>query len=384
MRLVAKMWRSPMAIGVALGLAAAIGILLINDGGRDSSAGPARGPLLSECDGALRQLVIHYTADAADVILPTYKAFLSQVPEGVTVRAVCPDAQSYNDLAARLGPMKCRLAPVIVNHRITAWSRDRWLAFSPSPDKKLLLLCSHGEDAAKVWKDRAEDQRVAEDLAAALAPNVIAQRSDLDFDGGDFSADSETVFVRPNVLLRNLQHTVATRAELIDRLTALFKRRVVLFNEAPDHHVAMYLMPAGRRTVVVGDPRLAMRLLGEAPDRKAVAAYLPDGPDFTEATLARFDAVAGQCRELGYQVVRIPLVPGHDGRTYITYVNVILEQRDGRRIVYMSNYSPADSLNRAAAKVWTELGYEVHPVDCTACARFFGTLHCLVNVMQRT
>jgi len=379
MKLPGKPWRSPTLIGVLLGLAAAIGILLIHDGAR-----PARGPLLSECDGALRQLVIHYTVDAADVVLPTYKGFLGQIPKGVTVHVVCPDIRAYHDLASRLGPVKCTLSPVAVGHRITAWSRDRWLAFGPSPDKKFHLLCSRTEDAAKVWKDREEDQRVAEELAAALAPEAIAQRSGLEFDGGDFSADSETVFVRPNVLLRNLQHTVATRAELIDQLTALFKRRVVLFNEAPDHHVAMYMMPAGGRTVVVGDPRLAKSLLSETPDGKAVTSYLPDGPDFTEATLARFDAVAGQCRELGYKVVRIPLVPGQDGRTYLTYVNVILDQRDGRRIVYMPNFAPAESLNRAAAEVWTGLGYEVHPVDCTACARYFGTLHCLVNIMQRS
>jgi N-dimethylarginine dimethylaminohydrolase len=370
-------------IGVTLGLAAAIVVLILDEGGRSNTAVLARGPLLSECDGTLRQLVIHYTTDAADVVLPTYKEFLDQIPEGVTVRVVSPSAQAYDHLVTRLGPTKCTLAPVIVNHRITAWSRDRWLAFGPSPDRKMLLLCSRSEDAANVWKDRAEDQRVAEDLAAALAPNVIAQRSDLDFDGGDFAADSETVFVRPNVLLRNLQRTVATRTELIDRLTALFKRRVVLFNEAPDHHVAMYLIPVGQRTIVVGDPRLTKRLLSEIQDDKAIKAYLPGGPDFSEMTLARFDAVAEQCRELGYKVVRIPLVPGVDGRTYITYVNAILDKRDGRSFVYMPKYAPADSLNRAAAKVWTELGYEVNPVDVTACARFFGTLHCLVNVLQR-
>ncbi len=216
-----------------------------------------------------------------------------------------------------------------------------------------------------------------------MAPGVTAQRSDLYFDGGDFAADSETVFMHPNVVLLNVQQTVATRAELSDRLAMLFGHRVVLFEKAPDHHVAMYMMLVGRRTVLVGDPRQAERLLDESKEGRAVAAYLPQGPDFTEPTLACFDAVAKQCQELGYEVVRIPLVPGRDGRTYITYVNAILDQRDGRRIVYMPTYGLADSLNGAAAKVWTELGYEVHPVDCTECARHFGTLHCLVNVLQR-
>ena len=61
-----------------------------------------------------------------------------------------------------------------------------------------------GEDGAKVWPAREGDERVAGDLAAALGRGVISRRSDLYFDGGDFAADSETVFVRPAMVLRNL------------------------------------------------------------------------------------------------------------------------------------------------------------------------------------
>jgi hypothetical protein len=43
----------------------------------------------------------------------------------------------------------------------------------------------------------------------------------------------------------------------------------------------------------------------------------------------------------------------------------------------------AEALNRAATTVWTELGYEVRPVECDACARQFGALHRLVNVLRR-
>jgi hypothetical protein len=82
-------------------------------------------------------------------------------------------------------------------------------------------------------------------------------------------------------------------------------------------------------------------------------------------------------------VTRIPVVPAMDGRTFVTYVNAILDQRDDRRIVYMPVFRCAEALNRAATTVWTELGYEVRPVECDACARQFGALHCLVNVLRR-
>jgi hypothetical protein len=112
-------------------------------------------------------------------------------------------------------------------------------------------------------------------------------------------------------------------------------------------------------------------------------SYLPGGPDFSDATAARFDAVARECQAAGYEVVRIPVVPGMDSRTYVTYVNAILDQRDGRRIVYMPVFRSAEVLNRAAAAIWKESGYEVRPIECDACGRNFGTLHCLVNVLRR-
>jgi hypothetical protein len=364
------------ALGVAIGLAAVMVVLAVYRG----DGGPADlqpGPLLSDCDGPLRQLVIHYVEEAADTVAPTYRDFLAQLPADVTVYVVCPRREAFDDLQARIGPTGCRLSPVIVDHAMTTWSRDRWLALGPSPNGRMLLLAPRGEDAAGVWPARAGDGRIAADLAAALSPSVTARTSDLYFDGGDFMADGETAFVRPAVLRRNLQHTVATREALVARLEDVLKRRVILFDDAPDHHVGMYLMPVGDRTVLVGDPRLAEPLSRRGNPQPPFLA------DFSAAAIARFEAVAEQCRAAGYRVVRIPVVPGEDGRTYLTYVNAILDQRDGQRIVYMPVFAGADALNRAATAVWRELGYEVRPVSCDACYRHFGTLHCLVNVLRR-
>ncbi len=371
-----------VVLGVFLGLVASVGVLSFYHGG-NGPPGVADGPLLSDCGGTIRQVVIHYNADAADVVLPTYRDFLRQLPAGVTAYVVCPDKAAYRDLIARVGPTHCALSSVIVGHPITAWSRDRWLALGGSGEQRTVLLCPRGEDGAGVWPQRAGDQRVAEDLAAALGPGVACRHSDLYFDGGDFAADDETAFVRPAILLQNLQRTVETREELIESLSATLKRRIVILDGAPEHHTAMYLMPIGGRTVLVGDPRWAERLLAGSPDRSAVEACLPGGPDFSDAMVARFDAVVGRCREAGYRVARIPVVPGGDGRTYLTYVNAILDRRGSRRIVYMPVFRSAEVLNRAATAVWTGLGYEVRPVECDACCRNFGALHCLVNILRR-
>ncbi|MHB1034390.1 MAG: agmatine deiminase family protein [Pirellulales bacterium] len=383
MSLLARASRYQVALGVSLGLAASLVVLSLHERGEGMLAEPATAPLLSECDGALRQLVLHYAAGAAETLVPTYRAFLRQLPADVTVYALCPEPRDFEDLRTRVGPTRCALESVIVNHPVTVWSRDRWLALGAAENPKTVLLSPRGEDGAAIWPARQGDQRVAWNLAAALGRNVVARRSDLAFDGGDFAADSETVFVRPRTLVRNLQRTIATREELVHLLASLLKRRAVLFHDAPEHHVAMYLMPIGNRTVLVGDPKMTERLLDKAGERAAVDAYLPGGADFSASAVARFEAVAEQCRAAGYRVVRIPLAPGRDGRTYITYVNAILDQRDGRRIVYMPTFRRASELNREAAGVWTEMGFEVRPVECDACARHFGTLHCLVNVLRR-
>ena len=183
--------------------------------------------------------------------------------------------------------------------------------------------------------------------------------------------------------LRNIQRTVQDAEELRERLSAELGRRVVLLHDTPDHHTAMYMTPVGNRTVLVGDPAMARRILVEAGKDHAAEAWFPGGPDFSDASIARFNAVAEQCEAAGYRVVRIPVVPSCDGRTFLTYVNAIVDQPSRSRVVYMPVFSFAEELNRAAAEVWTSLGYEVRPVHCDACYRYSGTLHCLVNVLRR-
>jgi len=373
----------PVILGVVLGLAAAAVVLPMFDG-RGAPQGSRAGPVLSDCDGPLRELVIHYVPASANITAEVYRDLLRHLPDGVTVHAVCPDAAAFDDLRARAGAVRCTLRPVVVGHPITTWSRDRWLALEPAgPGEPVVLLAPRGEDGADAWPERRGDERVADDLAADLGTGVTATRSELYFDGGDFVADTETVFVTPAVLRRNLQRTVATREELVERLRAVLGRRVVLFDEAPDHHAGMFMMATGDRTVLVGDPSAGLRVLDPGCDGAADALLPREGADASAETQALFDAVARQCAEAGYRVVRIPMVPGRDGRTYLTHVNAILDRRDGRRVVTMPTFRGAEALNDAAERTWRDLGWDVRRVDCTACYPHFGSLRCLVNVLSR-
>ncbi len=361
--------------GVVVGLALAA--IFVGTGGHlpalpTLSAGPVHGPVLSDSEGAMREVVIQYVPESVGMVERAYRDFLGQLPRDVTVYAVCPDQAAFDDLCVRLGGDECRLLPVIVGHEMTTWSRDRWLALGAS-DGRATLLSPMFEDAAAIWPARAGDSRIGDDLAAALG--VRSLRSHLEFDGGDFVADRETVFVTPRVAQRNVPHRV-TRQGLAEEMERTLQRRVVLLDEAPDHHAGMFMTLIGNRTALVGDPSLGRALL---TPRLRKRAY-----DLSPETQRLFDAVAQQVAAAGYRVVRMPVLPGRDGRAYETPLNVIMDERAGSRVVYVPTYRHNEPLNRAAAEIWRELGFVVRPVDCTDAYVHSGSLRCLVNVLRRS
>ncbi len=373
------MLRWPHLLGAALGVVAGTVFLAVLE--NHTHRLQASGPIISECDGRLRELVVHYDPGASNMVAPVYRDFLHALDRNVTVHVVCPAQDAFTDFTNAIGPVGCSLSPIIVNHPITTWSRDRWVAFLPAKlGGPVTIWSPRGETGDEVWPARAGDERVGKDIADALSPTAMARRSALYFDGGDFLADNDNVFVVPRVLKRNLQNTVHDRDEFLKILSLQFKRRVVLLDEAPDHHAGMFMASIGNHVMLVGDPSLGRKFFSSAPSFPC----LPGGPDFSAHTQHLFDAVAAQCAALGYKIVRIPVVPACDGRSYLTYVNVLLDQQGARRIVYLPYYRGADALNAGARQIWRDQGYEIHPVDCTTTYTHFGCLHCLVNILRRS
>ncbi|MBN1515297.1 hypothetical protein JXA32_01885 [Candidatus Sumerlaeota bacterium] len=367
---------SPARIGALIGLALAVLTLpavdwLNRPSRQEAPAGPV---VLSDCDGAIRELVIHYVAEAAPMVETAYRDFLTQLPGDVIVHVVCPDDDAFNDLRRRIGATACSLYSVPTGHPMTCWSRDRWLALAPVSDQEpVVLLAPARESGESVWPARRGDMQTPFDLDDALGERCRALRAGFEFDGGDFVIDTRTAFVTPEVQRRN----AIPPDELTRLLEQILRRDVALLPDAPPHHAGMFMMLAGDDTVAVGDPSLAQALI--EPNELPLAA-----PDFSAATQARFDAVAQFCERQGYHVVRMPVIPDADGRTWLTWLNAILDQRDGRRIVYMPSYRGLERLNDVAARVWNEHLYcEVRPIDCTGVYPCFGTLRCLVNVLRR-
>lgn len=365
-------------LGVMLGLAIVWGV------GRwvgSPHASPsAAGPMMAEFGPPLRTIVVHHVA-GSDATLGVIQAFISYLPADVRVCVVCPDDASFADFREAVALPDERVIPVIVNHPITPWSRDRWVALLPNErGGRTVLLHPREEAAADAWPARRGDQRVAGDLTNVSHLHCAAQRAELRFDGGDLMADDRHVFVSRAVLERNIGSAVKDRDELTDRLHELLGQPPVLLDDGPDHHVGMYMMSIGQGVALVGDPAMGLELLGRA----APPAGLSGGVDTSGATQARFDAVARRLEGLGYRVRRVPTLAGAGSKAYVTYVNVMMDvDAAGQPIVYMPIYRGLEELNEPARNAWAAEGFDVRPIDCTDVHEHGGTLHCLVNVVKR-
>lgn len=323
------------------------------------------GRLLSDVEGRFDELVVQYVPRAASIVTETYKEFFSALDRDVRVYVAVPSEDAFTELTAAIGPVRPALIPVVTGHAMSTWSRDRWLALSHGP-RDTTLLAPAAENAARNWPQRAGDQQIATDLAHEL-PHVRTVRAELLFDGGDFVADAERVFVAPRMVERNTNGTASARTELRVKLEDVLGRNVVLLERGPLHHAGMFLMPIGDRRAFVGDPSLAAELVAR------------EGHDFSDATQALFDAVAARLTQEGYEVTRMPVAPGLDGRTYETPLNAVLADAT----VYMPTYAHAPQLNAEATRIWEEAGYTVVGIDCTNTFTRFGSLRCLVNVLRR-
>lgn len=364
----------------ALGIACGLVIWIIVSSIRPASLPPNEpaGRIFSECDGQLRTLVMQYVAEAGFVD-ETYRQFLSKLPSDVLVYIACPDQQTYDALVAQVGQVSCTLRPAITHHPISTWSRDRWAGLQGLG--KTIMLAPRGELGAEGWEARTGDARIASTLARIFPTRAVALTSDLYFDAGDILADADNAFITTAVSLRNIQHTVADRAELTRKLEEVLQKRAVLLEQAPDHHAGMFMMAIGHRRVLVGDPSLAKPLWQNAAPWQQAGQWQPD---FGDSTQQLFDAVAGQLEQEGYKVTRIATIPGKDGKAYITYTNVLIDQRPGDPTVYLPCYAGLDSLNHQAEQTWAHLGFRVISIDCTQVFRLGGTLHCLVNVLEKS
>jgi hypothetical protein len=139
----------------------------------------------------------------------------------------------------------------------------------------------------------------------------------------------------------------------------------------------------GTYRVLVGDPRLAARLMSR---------LLPD-----HALTDVFDDVAEQLVDLGFRVIRNPLpLVFHDDRVKKTRVwyfassnNVLVEIDGAARNVWLPSYADDTwpelaSTDRRNTEIWEDLGFTVHGLPSFhAFAQSMGAVRCMCKCLTR-
>ncbi len=375
---------------MALGLVLAI-VALLSNARRDDrppAPSPIAGRLVSDDDGPLEELVMHYVPEAESEIGPAYRDFLRALPETTRVVFVVRRGGrgALLSFLSRILVSLARLRIVEIDGALGAWSKDRALVLSPaSGESRHELLIPPRPRAGEI--SRPQDWSVVPALAAALPDDFAVRTLPIAFDAGDFAIVGKRVVFDANLFARNRGRGFRSPAELRDRLATLLGRDVVMLGDesgdVPRHHMSMYMAPVGDGVVLVGDPRAGERIVGSdyAPGEVGAETHVPLHADFTPATIARFDRAADELARAGFRVLRIPTVPFED-KTYFAYTNGVYESRDGARTAWVPNFG-LSALDLAANAVYANLGFRVVPISVRALYTQHGTIGCLVNVVAR-
>jgi hypothetical protein len=351
-------------------------------------------PILPEADRPIEQVLMHYVPSQDALIDETYTDFLRALPNEAAVVFMVAQGLSADEtgiLNRRLatidpsGQLARRTRVVQTPGPITTWSKDRALV-TERPKGQAAWIVAPSEPSRQ-WQQRYNDWGTVRSFAEASEGEFRAKVAPFDFDAGDFIIDGDTMIVDTNLLEKNRHRGIANSVELRRRLSAWFRTKVLVLGEEPGdtprHHIAMYMTPLQRGTVLVGDPRLAREIVSDTYRPGEISSDSNDDlqPDFSPEMQARFDQAADALKAAGYQVERIPNLP-FDHKTYYSYTNGVFEVRGGERIAYMPIYGH-EALDQAARRTYEKLGWTVKPIRVRKVYKYHGTIGCLVNITKR-
>lgn len=329
--------------------------------------------ILPAAEGHVRELAIQFNQLDADDFLPVFREIFQALTADTIVRVVVAGAEDQAVFeAARRSWFPGNAGPAvryaIAGRPITSWMRDR-LAVCGNADGVSALLAPL--TAHEGPEGRVHDWMVPWTLRGAMGDSATITRSSLRFDGGDLIADRKRCFIASPLLGRNPDAEPAT---LIKRLEQEIGRPVVRIGTTgpvPNHHIGMFITPLGNGRVAVGDPDLALPHAGGV-----------EGADTDDLRLERFRRVARELAAAGLEIVRIPLLPKQADFVFVSYNNVLCDQREDGLHVIMPVYG-LTALDAAATAAWEAAGATVHPIDCRAIYTLGGSVRCLVAPLVR-
>ncbi len=380
-----------VVVGVVLGL---VGIWSLGRE-RPSPRAATRSDVLSEADGALQHVLMHWTPSADRDLARPYTEFLRALDEHVRVTFVlarelsATDQRLFESRLRQIDPSEGllhRVERVTVGGPITAWSKDRALvSYKGSGTGRARLIVP--AEPTEAWKERHNDWRSVSEVVKHYPGEFELDTTPFDFDAGDIAVGRGLLIFDANLLEKNRRRGYDTLKQLAGRLGEYLQMSVVTLGETPGdtprHHLSMYMTPLTKNQVLVGDPVLARAIVGDGfrPGEKSLETGEPLTADFSPEVIARFDRAKADLAAHGFEVVPIVNVP-FDDKTYFAYTNGVFEVRDGRRTAYVPVYD-VPALDDSARTTYRKLGWDVIPIHVRSLFTYHGTIGCLVNVLER-
>ncbi len=340
------------------------------------------------------------------------------LPKDVHVLLLVNDRQAFD---AKDGGSRVSFVELPSETGISIWPQDPFVVVSNQQETRLITPCTF---------EREDDRIMPIALGKALDIEVIS--SDLYFEGGNIVTGEDAVFIGVDTIAMNAQLHQEERAEIKSRFEKLLGRPVVVVGQAEQtiNHIDLIVTPLSGNRVAIADSRLGANLarqsMQNAPEEvsgfeKQCENMFFGREDITElsdlsgdsilrpvivgqtanairsslAVADELDAIANQLSQAGYSVVRIPaLVPdlslhlneaGKEKPNYpfVTYNNVLVENKNGRPVVYLPQYG-FPVLDAAGAQGWKRLGFDVKRIaGFSTSAMYGGSLRCCTKVLLR-
>jgi len=345
--------------------------------------------VLPDSDGTIAEILIHYDGTFGDDLDVVFRDLFGALPADVATTVISRSREStlrfLDDLGAIVLKGNRDVTVLDLSMPISIWARDRVIARQDPLFKD--PISPFTPQRASYYDECKDNELVVGDLLALVRITGPGAKGHLRLEGGNVVANRRHVFLGSNVVDENSD--LADADEVHRDLLDYIGRDYVLVGDAvgavPWVHIDMYLTPISDSLVLVSSVELGETLAelhcgdGEPPNDSDIPVPQSCPADMFEQQL---NEVADAVRKLGYKVIRLPALADPMAGWMITYNNVLMEERHGKRIVYMPTYH-VPALDDSAAEVYEQLGFEVHTVDVSGVYQSGGALRCMVNVVRR-
>ncbi|HNO79148.1 MAG TPA: agmatine deiminase family protein [Phycisphaerae bacterium] len=345
--------------------------------------------ILADDTGAIAEVLIHFPASEGADTREVIAELLSSLNPQTNVVVACPNRAAVEvfeqemGVRARAGGRQVRVFDVGMD--ISIWARDRCIARQNPDGSHACLLVPRPLPTFDVWRLNELYTPFALESVGAFPD---ARATSVVLEGGNIVGNAKFAFVGANAIDENEDRLDGPEgiARLMRDLRQLAGKEIVVVggdeSEVPWDHVDMYLTPVAEKTVLLADPDLSAQIFGV----DSVEMTLSDEEDAPFAspidTSSILEQIAQRLRQLGFVVIRVPAIINIPEQWMVTYNNVLIDDREGRRTVIMPVYG-LDALDAYAQRVYEQLGFNVKTVNVTGVYESGGALRCITNVTRR-